>query len=412
MISRTSYIYLILVLLSMMSCCRTERAFDAVLFRNTESDTIPYRIPSLAVLSDGSILALADYRHCGSDIGFGRVDIHGRIARNREWQDPFVLVEGTGVSGAVDCGFGDAALAVDRQTGEILVLSVCGETVYAWPTTTRTNPNRVAMFRSSDNGRTWEPWKEVTEDVYTLFDESIHGPVQSCFVTSGKIFQSRTVKVGSHYRIYAALCARPNGNRVIVSDDFGHTWKALGGKDALAAPAGDEAKCEELPDGSVVISSRVHGGRIFNIFRYTDILQCDGAWDVPVFSGADNSGCAAEDNACNGEILIVPAVREADGADVLLALQSVPLGPQRKSVGIYFKEVTASETSQTLASEWSGPYKVTDKYSAYSTMIALENGNVAFYYEEGDEAWPKGYDMVFKEIEIGNITAGKYRSVK
>ena len=48
-----------------ISCSRTAPSFeDAVLFRNTETDTIPYRIPTLSVLSDGRLLALADYRHC------------------------------------------------------------------------------------------------------------------------------------------------------------------------------------------------------------------------------------------------------------------------------------------------------------------------------------------------------------
>lgn len=382
---------------------------DEVLFRNTVTDTVPYRIPTVATLADGSLLALADYRHCKLDIGFGRVDIHGRISGGNGWGEPFVLIEGTGVSGAVDCGFGDAAMVVDGESGEIMVIAVCGETVYGHPTTTRQNPNRVAMLRSRDNGRTWDPWKEITEDVYRLFDESIHGTVQSCFVTSGKIFQSRRVKVGSHYRIYAALCARPNGNRVIYSDDFGQTWKALGGKDALPVRAGDEAKCEEFEDGSVVISSRTMGGRYFNVFTYSDVEDGDGSWAEPAFSGAENGGCTAVANACNGEILMVPARRCEDGRKVTLALQSVPLGPERRAVGIYFKEIAGVVGPDALAAGWCGPFRVTEKPSAYSTMLMLDGGDIAFYYEESEDPWPRGYDMVFKVLPLEEITDGKYR---
>lgn len=382
---------------------------DAVLFRNTLTDTVPYRIPTVATLADGSLLALADYRHCKLDIGFGRVDIHGRISDGNGWGEPFVLIEGTGGSGAVDCGFGDAAMVVDGESGEVLVLAVCGETVYGHPTTTRQNPNRVAMLRSRDSGRTWDPWKEITEDVYGLFDESVHGPVQSCFVTSGKIFQSRRVKVGSHYRIYAALCARPNGNRVIYSDDFGQTWKALGGKDALPVRVGDEAKCEEFDDGSVVISSRTMGGRYFNVFTYSDVEDGAGLWAEPAFSGAENGGCTAMANACNGEILMVPARCCKDGCQVTLALQSVPLGPERRAVGIYFKEIAGVVGPDSLAAGWCGPFRVTEKPSAYSTMLMLDGGDIAFYYEESEDPWPRGYDMVFKVLPLEEITDGKYR---
>lgn len=392
-----------------LSCSGRVHYPDAVLYKNTAADTIPYRIPTLAELPDGRLLALADYRHCKLDIGFGRVDILGRICDRNGWGDPFVLIEGTGADKAVDCGFGDAAMAVDRETGEVLVIAVCGETVYWHATTTRQNPNRVALLRSLDGCRTWEPWKEITEDVYGLFDSCAYGPVQSCFVTSGKIFQSRCVKVGDYYRIYAALCARPNGNRVIYSDDFGRTWKALGGADAFAVLNGDEAKCEEMPDGSVLISSRTMGGRYFNIFGYTDVEAGEGEWGQSHFSGAENDGCTAVSNACNGELLIVSGVRASDGRDVSLALQSVPLGPERRNVGIYHKEVSAGMTPVDLASDWSGPFQVSGKPSAYSTMIPLANGNIAFYYEESDDPWPRGYDMVFREFSLETITGGTYR---
>ena len=138
----------------------------------TQVDSVPYRIPAIAQLKNGRLLALADYRPCTLDIGFGRVDIHAKLlSRNgKRWGEKFVIAEGTGVFGNVDCGFGDPALVVDRETGEILLITVCGSTPYGAESTTRQNPNRIALFRSHDNGRTWEPWKEITEDIYSLFD--------------------------------------------------------------------------------------------------------------------------------------------------------------------------------------------------------------------------------------------------
>ena len=75
-----------------------------ILFESNQHDSIPYRIPAVVELHDGSLFALADYRHCKSDIGFGRVDIRGKRLKGNKWGKEFVFIEGTGVEGAVDCG--------------------------------------------------------------------------------------------------------------------------------------------------------------------------------------------------------------------------------------------------------------------------------------------------------------------
>lgn len=407
-----SFLVLTVCLSALFACSPSHvEVPEGVLF---ETDSIPYRIPALAQLSDGRLLALADYRPCGSDIGYGRVDIHGVLTgmRGNGWSGRFVLAEGTGEPGMTDCGFGDAALVADRESEEVLVLTVCGNTPYGHHATTRENPNRVALFRSHDNCDTWEPWTEITESVYSLFDNSSFGCIQSCFATSGRIFQSRRIKEGSHYRIYVALTARPNGNRVIYSDDFGRSWEALGGPDALPAPYGDEAKCEELPDGSLVISSRTYGGRFFNIFRYSDVKEGEGSWGNTAMSDRKVNGCNPQENSCNGELLFVPAVRNSDGHEVVLALQSLPLGPGRRAVGIYYKEVTEDMSPESLAADWKGPYRVTDKPSAYSTMIQLMNGEVAFYYEEADSVQINGYDLKFLRMSLSSITDDAYAGIR
>lgn len=401
-----------------LSCNGPEVPACHILFEAHPSDSIPYRIPAIASMHNGDIIALADYRHCLLDIGWGRVDVRGRISHDNggTWEDEFILIEGTGASKATDCGFGDPAIVADRESGDVIVMMVCGETIYWHPTTTRENPNRIAVMRSGDCGKTWSGWEEITEQVYSLYDGCMYGCIQSCFVASGKIFQSRMIKAGSHYRIYAALCARPNGNRVIYSDDFGHTWHALGHVDDLPAVNGDEPKCEELPDGSVILSSRGYGGRFFNIYRYSDAATGTGEWGQVASSVASNNGCAAIENACNGEILIVPARRNADRKKVLLVLQSVPLGPKRTNVGIYYKELpedTSDLTPASLASGWEKPYQVSESTSAYSTMMPLKNGNIAFYYEENENHnCSGGYDMVYREIALDEITSGAYRKLR
>ena len=409
------FVIILLLVLTAAGCSR-KSAEKQMLFESCQTDSIPYRIPAMAQLRDGSLVLLADYRHCLTDIGFGRVDIRGKRLdrRGRAWSEEFVLIEGTGVPGATDCGYGDPAIVADSESDEILVALVCGNTIYWHPSTTRSNPNRISLMRSLDGGRTWS-LDEVTEDIYSLFDSAPDGCLQSCFIASGKIFQSRTIKVGSHYRIYAALTARPNGNRVIYSDDFGRNWKALGSLDQLPVPYGDEPKCEELPDGRVVISSRAMGGRYFNIYTYSDVETAEGTWEQAAPSGKRVNGCASLENACNGEILIVPAVRKSDDAEVYLALQSVPFGPKRANVGIYVKELpedVSSITSESFAADWNMKYQVSDTWSAYSTMIQLADGDIAFYYEESHNGMDDTYDMLYQELSIETVTSGLYKAAR
>ena len=402
----------VLILSVVLFGCARVNVPRQTVFLSCQVDSIPYRIPALAELQDGSVMLLADYRHCFSDIGFGRVDIRGKVLSpdGRSWGEEFTLVEGTGVEGTVDCGYGDPAIVADRESEAVLVSLVCGNTVYWHPTTTRQNPNRISLMRSSDSGKTWS-LEEVTEQIYTLFDEAPDGCVQSCFIASGKIFQSRVIKVGTHYRIYAALAARPNGNRVIYSDDFGKTWNVLGNLGQLPVPYGDEPKCEELSDGRVVISSRAMGGRYFNIYTYTDAATGEGSWDEVAPSGKRAKGCISLENACNGEILILPAVRNADKAEVYLALQSVPFGPGRTNVGIYAKELPSDLSAinaKVFAADWNMKYQISSTWSAYSTMIQLRNGDIAFYHEESHNGMDKTYDMIYQELSLETITSGQY----
>ena len=103
----------------------------------------------------------------------------------------------------------------------------------------------------------------------------------------------------------------------------------------------DEPKCEELPDGSVVLSSRKGAGRFFNIYKYSDDpKKMDGVWGDVVASDQQRGGIKVGRNSTNGEILILQARRKADGAQRTLALQSLPTGDGRSDVKIYWKDIS------------------------------------------------------------------------
>lgn len=350
----------------------------------------PHRIPGITVDPEtGRVITAAARLVCGTDPGYGQVDVVCRLSDDHgdSWTDTITVAVGNGKTSATvnyfETAFGDPAIVADRTSNEVLIIAVAGCTVYGNGNTTRQNPNMIATIHSLDNGETWYKPVNVTEPIYSLFDSG--NPIQSAFVGGGKIFQSRIVKVGDYYRLYAAMCARPNGNRVIYSDDFGRTWHALGGASALPAPGGDEPKCEELPDGRVILSSRVGGGRIYNIYTYSNTLTAEGAWGSSVKSTFEGSGLTPGGNSTNGEMLVVPVKRNSDQKEMYLALQSLPTGGGRSHVGIFYKElidVTDINTVANFAVDWNGFFLVTDKSSAYSSIDLQNDDRIGFIYEE------------------------------
>lgn len=396
------------------------------LFAVKRAEDIAYRIPAIAVTPDGRLITVVDYRIVRSDIGVvnnGRIDLHYRISddNGHTWSDTKVLIEGKGAEATdfMSVGYGDPCIVADRESNKVLVMSCAGNV--SFQSGTRQRHQNIARFYSEDGGITWSEPEDIAESIYSQFDASSYGPVRSMFVASGRIMQSSTVKVGSHYRLYCAVLVRDKSathmNYVLFSDDFGGSWKVLGDINEPAVyRTADEPKVEELPNGNILISSRYNGGRYYNIFTFSDVATGAGAWDEAQFSGANNNGVTAVDNSTNGEVVILPVVRNEDGKEMHILLQSLPMGPQRANVGIYYKEL-ASEVEDyispyEIARDWDGVLQVSTLNSAYSTMIWQKDNNLGFFYEEetyGVSAHSYGgYNMVYESLSLEEITEGKY----
>lgn len=395
-------------------------------FQLLNPSDIPYRIPALAVTKDGTLIAVADYRHSGTDIGVtdkGRIDLHYRLSydNGNTWSEVMPLIEGKGAQSPdfMNVGFGDPCIVADRESNRVLLMSCAGNV--SFQNGTRQNHQNIARFYSEDGGMTWGEPEDIAESIYSQFDASSYGPVRSMFVASGRIMQSRITKVGDYYRLYCAVLARDkyakHMNYVLFSDDFGGSWKILGDINEPAVyNTADEPKVEELPNGTIIISSRYNGGRYYNYFIYSDVNSGAGDWDKATFSGAGNNGVESKDNSTNGEIMLVPVTRVADSKAMYIMLQSVPLGPQRKNVGIYYKEL-ADEFEDYIsplefARDWDGMIQVSTLNSAYSTMAWQKDNRLGFLYEEETHGASNlaygGYTIVYECFDVEALTDGKY----
>lgn len=396
------------------------------LFYSPDAKGVPYRIPAIVTTANGYVFAINDYRPCGNDIGFGEVDLMmrhstkaGKEWDGHSWTAPIKIADGIGKEAKETwlTGFGDPAVVADRERNEILVMSVCGNRVCwygnygAGTAENPENPNRMARLRIKFNEETqeWEATEpeEVTYEIYPLFkDKEGKAHVGSMFIGAGRIAQSSMVKVGEYYRIYCAVWAVETGsyrhhNYVLYSDDFGGTWNLLGelGNDFNDSPApyGNEPKCEELPDGSVLLSSRKGHGRYYNVFHYTNFEKAEGYWDGAV--ATDEIGdLKFGSNDTNGEVIRIGNV----------LFQSVPTGEKRSDVAIFYRYISddpADYTPEKLSKGWE-KIKISDRGSAYSSMCILPDGeNIGIYYEEE----PGVYSMVYVPVNVKeSISADVY----
>lgn len=403
-------------------------------FVYNNSTPVAYRIPAITTAKNGTVLAVTDSRHTGmGDIGAGRIDLF--LSRSTDngatWSNPDVLRDASGNAVAQgigkdnnvnandrrNAGYGDAAIVADRESNDVILLSASGQVGFFG--STRNTPIAVARWYSHDNGTTWTQPDDITDHIYSLFDgadKSPRGKVEALFFGSGRIVQSHRVKVGTHYRLYAVVVGRntsPNvhANWVLYSDDFGKNWNVLGKGTIPAVPENaDEPKAEELPDGSVLVSSRVGGGRYFNIYRFTDVKTGEGKWGNVAYSRLKK----ASSNACNGEVMVVPVQKRATGEKLYLALQSVPFGPSgRTNVGINYKPLAAAtdfDTPANFSNNWEGAHEASRIGSAYSTMTWQNDNTLGFLYEEETfrTAGQGGYTIVYKNYSIEQITDSVY----
>lgn len=402
-----------------------------------------YRIPVILKDNDGNLIALYDDRHTdNADLGNHEIDILAKTSTNNgeSFDNAVMAVNGDG-SSSFGYGHGDAAAVCDRETGDILVLSASGQyglgssnasATISGSTYTLNLDEIIRIGKSvySKSTNSWGGCEDISEQIYNLYASDIYrkswgktSGIQGMYVSTGRLCQSSKIKVGSHYRIYAVLntCNKSTGNnpgpRVICSDDFGSTWKALGGVTSTPCSGGDETQIEELPDGNLLLSSRVRSGtgRIFNVFTYTDVPTYEtGAWATAVTSGSSNTSGQTYAASCNASLMIVKALRKSDNSVVNIVLQSACMSSSRMNMGIYWKELPAMHPYKyaDFQTGWNS-FSINSEYACYSSMVLTKDGKVGIFYEsQADNTSNSGiYDLMFNKYSLEDITNSQYSAM-
>ena len=181
------------------------------------------RFPNIAVATDGTVLAF-----------FNGVRVRRSEDGGQTWGDEI----------KVGKGFMGGGVTVNETNGDIFAF-----------VESQHPPAKLAVFRSSDHGKTW------TETEYRLIENSL-GHLPSMHMNEHGI----TLRHGTHAgrlvrasRWYAGKNDRSlwpeHYTNAIYSDDGGKTWKA---SEPFPANGTGEATLVELADGSLYYNSRRH----------------------------------------------------------------------------------------------------------------------------------------------------------
>lgn len=224
-----------------------------------------YRIPSLVVTTNGTLLAFADRRYNNRNDLPNRIEVEVKRSTNngKTWSKGIRV---TPRSLSDQEGHGDVATVVNRNTGEILALAAAGAGFVATAgqslISTPYTPMKIILFKSSDDGKTWSAGEDITSQIYgaQCKDQSRKG-WYAAFVTSGNGLQLSTG------RIIFVINVRENQqtagstfkNYALYSDDGGKSWSV-----SKSGPqnnyGGNESKIVELVDGRLLMSTRPNSG--------------------------------------------------------------------------------------------------------------------------------------------------------
>lgn len=320
----------------------------SLVFGGPDSVSKFYRIPALAISSDGAIVAVADRRRDSEGDLPGNIDVVCRRSTDggQNWS-PAITIAACDENG----GYGDPALGVDRRSGDLVCVFTHGNGLW---NSTPDNHAYIYSCRSSDGGLSWSQPADITP---SLFDWYGKAPVKAvtAFASSGGIL---TCSDGT---MWFCLIAKPEQEKwgrlqvyAVRSTDGDHSWQIM---PQPVDEDGDESKIVQLADGSLLMSirNRRQGWRKFA--RSTDGGH---SWSKPEFSAT------LPDPAINGDILRLP--------DGRLLHSICDSNSERSNVSVF--------VGDRRGDNWEKVFEVCPAPSSYSAMVLMPDGRLGILSEE------------------------------
>ena len=348
------------VVLLMAICLSSARATETneqPLFVGGQNGYHTYRIPALAVTTNGTVLAFAEGRKKSAGDA-GKIDLLVRrsVDNGATWSTQQVVWADDGNT----CG--NPAPVVDRDTGTVWLLMTWnrGEDHEGLIADGKSkDTRRVFVTRSDDDGKTWAKPREITDAVkLTNWTWYATGPGGGIQIQNGR-HAGRLIVACDH----TEAVTKRGCSHVIYSDDHGLTWQ-LGGSSSEGV---NECAVVELTGGKLMLNMR-NWNKANKKYRQVAV--------------SDDGGISWRDQRYH-EALVEPvcqaAIRRCRWPE-----QNVP--------GVIFFSNPANQTNRANltvrasfddAQTWPNALVLHAGPSAYSDLAVLANGQVACLFEAG-----------------------------
>lgn len=331
-----------------------------------------YRIPALSLTANGTVLAFCEGRREGQ-ADAGNIDILLRRSADhgRTWEAPRVIVD----DGRDTCG--NPCPILDRRTGALLLLfcknkgSENEDKIFSG----EASPRSVWLTRSDDDGVTWSPPVEISEQVRKSgWRWYATGPGHGIQLSDGTL---------------VAPCNHSDGpdddwmhSHVILSEDGGASWK-IGG---IEEKRTDESTVLELSDGSLYHNMRSYRGKNRRAISHS---RDKGQTWAPVTEDE-----TLIEPVCQASVLRLSTATSGGKNRVLF---SNPASKKRENltVRLSYDECKTWPVAKAL---WPGP-------SAYSDLVVLGDRSIGCLYERGASNYRE--NLTFARFTLEWLTDGK-----
>jgi hypothetical protein len=363
---------------------RTVLLANTLLYAPGDAGSVSYRIPAIITAADGSLVTVTDKRWNNTADLKNKIDLVVRRSTDngQSWSAPLTISNFGSPNGT-----GDAALVLDKVVNPGTLLCLFAANV-GFGASTPTVPINIQYCKSTDNGLTWSPPTDITNQVYGAgCTNPISKTWYGAFVASGRMHQLRSGRIMAVLDVIQTS-GGSQSNFTIHSDDGGSSWVAET-SDATthgiaAAGQANEAKLVELDNGNLMMSTRHAPNQLMSISANAGVK-----W------GAATSNAQLVEPSCNGDFIRYTST--VDGYNKSRLLQSIPNNSgTRKDVSVFI--------SYDEGSTWTTSRAIFPQASAYSSLTILPDGTIGMYYENGE--YGDVYDMYFARFSLNWLTNG------
>lgn len=312
-----------------------------------------FRIPSILQTPQGSLLAICEGRK-SSRSDSGNIDLVCRTSRDQgvHWSPIRLLYE---EGGNAKITIGNPCPVIDAATSTI------------WLTFCRDN-DRVFVMRSTDDGVSWSPPREITADVKKPgWGWYATGPGIGIQLTKGSRKGRLVIPCDHREKIDGKDVVF---SHVFYSDDGGRSWK-LG---ASVEKHTDECQLVELSDGSLLINMRNYWERDGNVTERGGMRAVatsrDGgeSWSPLLFDKA------LIEPVCQASLIRIAA----EGGDQGALVFSNPASTKERNL-------LTVRMSRDDGSTWPVARVLHEGPAAYSCLVELAGGAIGCLYESGEK---------------------------